>query len=139
MGRAAACGLALLAGLGALAGCTGPPANSTPQAQPGTDCRLVVAITTSHGTTWGTVAARVGGRRLAFTGPERSVAVSCRVTARLSETPTDSAAWPFAAWLIGSHSTASVHASTLVNGVVRVRAVYAPAAAASPGEGPSPG
>jgi len=48
-------------------GCGSPPAaqsDSAPQASAGTSCRLTVSITTTSGSTWGTVTAASGGHLL---------------------------------------------------------------------------
>lgn len=124
--------LALLAS--ACSSTPNPSPGTPPQASPGTGCRLSVSITESSGTVWGTVTATAAGTTFVFDAATRSVPVACGTTVDLRERPTDSTNWPFYAWRLGSRKVTSTSASTVVNGVAHVDAVFAPApgAIASP-------
>ncbi|MGH7693150.1 MAG: hypothetical protein ACRENY_09220 [Candidatus Dormibacteria bacterium] len=120
--------LALLMGLLALAGCGAPgaPRSAAPHASAGTACRLTVSITTSGGTTWGTVTVTAAGRHFTFGRATRSVRVPCGASVSLSQRPTNSTVAPFRGWEVGGTPVASSVTSTVVNGAFLVRALYRP-------------
>ena len=111
-----------------------PIPKNSPQASAGTSCRLTVSITTTSGTTWGTVTATSGGTSFTFGSANRTVSLPCGATANLKERPTDSNSWPFHDWQVGTERVTGTSTSTVVNGADQVSAVYVSGAlgAASP-------
>jgi hypothetical protein len=106
-------------------GCTSTPVRgSPPQASAGTSCPLTVTITSSLGTTWGTVTAAEGGSTFTFGQATRTVGIPCGATVHLSERPTDSNSWPFHDWRVGTEKVIGTSTSTVVTGAVEVNAVY---------------
>jgi hypothetical protein len=119
---AAALGLAITT-----QGCTSNTADSplpAPQASAGTSCRLTVSITTTSGTTWGTVTATSGGATLTFGQASRTVSLPCGATVKFTELPSDSNSWTFYGWRVGPKSVTGSSTSTVVTGAEMVDAVY---------------
>jgi len=128
---------AILAGCAlALAACGSPASSPAAHHQDARACHLAVAITTTAGSTWGTVTATYGSTTITFTGAEKTVAVPCGTTVTLSQTATSTATWPFAHWTVpgglvkGSSTTVDVRAET-----VHATATYVLAGPASSGSG----
>ncbi|HUY07978.1 MAG TPA: hypothetical protein VMW80_00790 [Candidatus Dormibacteraeota bacterium] len=95
-----------------------------PQASAGTSCRLTVTITTTSGTTWGTVTATSGGASFTFGQATRTIGIPCGATVKLTELPTDSNSWPFHGWRVGAKKVTGTSTSTVVSGADAVDAVY---------------
>lgn len=123
-------GLLLAAALGlaiTTQGCATNPAASplrVPQASAGTSCRLTVSITSTAGTTWGTVTAVSAGATLTFAQASRTIGLPCGATVKFTELPTDSNSWTFYGWRVGPRSVSGSTTSTVVAGTETVEAVY---------------
>lgn len=101
---------------------------------------VTITITNTGGTVWGSVTASYTYKHAKMTKTCTTATCALRipqgVTARLSQTPTDSSTWPFQSWTINSkgHTSTKTSASVKlkVTGKIAVTAVYVLAQSSSP-------
>lgn len=106
-----------------------------------------ISITSTGGTVWGTVTAAYTYKHAATTRTCSAATCSLRipagVTARLSQTATDSSTWPFKSWKIASKGHKSTRTATTVKfkvtGKVSVTAIYVLAQSSSSNNGDNGG
>lgn len=131
---------ALLAGCGAggAAGASGTTSTSgagstaaTTTAAKAHTCPLQVRITSTGGSTWGSVTATFAGKTQVVSASSGTIAVPCGQTVSLAQKPASSKSWPFSAWRIsgdhGHYAGKSMKSSTIhvkVNAATQVRAQY---------------
>jgi plastocyanin len=101
---------------------------------------ITITITSTSGTVWGSVTAAYTYKNAKTTKTCSTSSCALRipqgVTARLSQTPTDSSTWPFQSWTVNSkgHTRTKTNASIKlkVTGKTTVSAVYVLAQSSSP-------
>lgn len=87
-------------------------------------CSLMVSITATGSTVWGTVVVKDGSHKATVTSASQKVALPCNSEATLTQTPADSSTWPFNGWQVAGTTS---HAATLhlrVKGTTKVTATY---------------
>lgn len=86
-----------LALLTTLAACGSSSPATSPSAA---GCTLTVDITATGGTVWGVVTAKAGGQTHTLSQASQSLSVPCGSAVTLTQSPTNTATWPFASWTV---------------------------------------
>jgi|GEM_PF-5349371 len=97
------------------AACGSTPASSAPHpkstasahSSKGNTCALTVDITTTSGTTWGTVDVRYGSTSKTASGASQTYTVPCGSSVSLTQSATSQATWPFSDWTISGDGSAA--------------------------------
>ncbi len=122
-GAASAAGTAAAGGSGAKPGAAAPAKAHT--------CPLQVRITSTGGSTWGSVTATFAGKTQVVRSASGSVAVPCGRTVSLAQKAVSSKTWPFSGWLVsgdhGRYAGKRMKAKTIqvkVDAATQVQAQY---------------